>query len=301
MEVDGEGPSLPSNYVTILQLKERWLQQQNQQNPPKSYSDSQLNPHPNHDSAPEIPNKPLHRIRHRHRAPNHLKPQVTVHDSGFKTLAHVAVNLPNGEKQEHNNDCSNSKLSTNNNTSRRPKPRSITDQNPLGGSTPLLEPRPAEENEHRGRRRRGNQKVVREPGDQTPPLARNVHGLSHNDARADAPAVVKESNGSNVSQGTNRTSAVVKESNGSNVSQRTNRTPAVVKESNGSNVSQWTNRTPAVVKEDNIPNASQGINRRGGFGRFHGVPRYGPSKPSFGSKKGQVSLVWVKKGESASN
>lgn len=173
MEVGG--PSLPSNYVTILHLKERWLQQQQQQSSSKSDSQhdsgsktpneslpilkshantknhNQLKSHATvHDSDSKIPNEPL---RHRmitndsasktsnhtvHRNVNKLNPtDVVTDDSDSKTgdNQHTIVE----KKQEHNTDQSSSKPkpSATKDGSRGRNPRFVTEQIPAdGGNTP---------------------------------------------------------------------------------------------------------------------------------------------------------------------
>ncbi|KAJ0521385.1 hypothetical protein HanIR_Chr10g0470221 [Helianthus annuus] len=192
-----EGASLPSNYVTFLDLKQRWLQQQ-------SSSKSKSNPHP-HQSNDAGTNQPKQATgsrnplgRNSNRIVNQLKPDKNpvprgknsnpivnqlkpddsgskdlgrnhyrivnqvkpVHDSGSKTLAQVA------DDQEH--VCNQSKSELKKKKKKKRNPRFVTDQKQTRGST---EPEPEKERKQHGGRR--NQEV-REPKGKTIPFAQNV-------------------------------------------------------------------------------------------------------------------------------
>ncbi|KAJ0699958.1 hypothetical protein HanOQP8_Chr10g0362041 [Helianthus annuus] len=173
-----EGASLPSNYVTFLDLKQRWLQQQ-------SSSKSKSNPHP-HQSNDAGTNQPKQATgsrnplgRNSNRIVNQLKPDKNpvprgknsnpivnqlkpddsgskdlgrnhyrivnqvkpVHDSGSKTLAQVA------DDQEHVCNQSKSELKKKKKKKKKRNPRFVTDQKQTRGST---EPEPEKEKKQHG-------------------------------------------------------------------------------------------------------------------------------------------------------
>ncbi|KAL7616401.1 hypothetical protein Lser_V15G00006 [Lactuca serriola] len=310
--MEAEGSSLPSNYVTILQLKERWLQQQHQ-NPAKSKPhDDEASCQPSGEAA--LRRVPLQRPN-RPGVINQVIPEVAVDDSVSKTQVDAADNHPKGE-EEQKTDHSNSKLSKKKKSSRAPKPRSGTNQNPNGGGSPLLVPEEVKENkqtQHVGGRRRRH--LVCEPNDRMTVFAQSVDDLRHSDARGHGvvEAVAATVHVPIVSQRANRRSGAgryegkpkPKPSSDQNVVCEPN-DKRILFTQNVDDSSHNDARGDGVVKavadsDVNVPIVSQEANRRGGAGRFQGKPKPRPSESSFLARKGKNSLVWVKKGESSTN
>ncbi|GJT01614.1 hypothetical protein Tco_0822783 [Tanacetum coccineum] len=95
MEVEGEKPSsLPSNYVTIHQLKERWLQQQ--QSPSKPEPE---NPKPN-ENAIKPTNTQNQRPNYGRVTKEHKPKEVKVDDNGSTSKTLVVDELKNPNKND---------------------------------------------------------------------------------------------------------------------------------------------------------------------------------------------------------
>ncbi|KAL8225434.1 hypothetical protein R6Q57_017991 [Mikania cordata] len=126
-----EGPSLPSNYVTILHLKERWLKQQQQSskpNPNHHESDSnstvKIPNESDSNSTVKISNESVHPRRNQPPIMNQPKPDVTPHNSPTNSVhrrrnkqpkpdVKAADNRQKIEKQKHQSTIKNSSRNRN--------------------------------------------------------------------------------------------------------------------------------------------------------------------------------------------
>ncbi|KAI3491244.1 hypothetical protein L1887_44491 [Cichorium endivia] len=278
-----EGASIPPNYISILQLKERWLQQ-NHQNPAKSNpQEDEANSQPNGEAAlRRVPRQRPNRLR----VKNQIIPDAGIDDSGSKAQVDAADNHPKGEKEDHKTDHSNSKLSKKKKSSRALKPRSVTDQNPNGGGSPQLVPEAVKEKkqtQHVGGRRSRHQK---EPNDRMTPFAHNVDDLSQNDDGV-VETVAATMNVPIVSQGANRRGGAgryqVKPKSKPSSDQKMVCEPNELSRSDAGGHGI----VKAVAAAVNIPIVNQEANRRRGAGRFQGKPR---PKSSSGSNRPCESL-----------
>ncbi|KAM0027423.1 hypothetical protein Hdeb2414_s0019g00539991 [Helianthus debilis subsp. tardiflorus] len=299
-----EGASLPSNYVTFLDLKQRWLQQQS-----SSKSNSNPHPHQSNDAGTNQPKQatgsrnplgrnsnrivnqlkpdknPVPRGKNSNPIVNQLKPDDSgpkdvgrnhnrivnqvkpVHDSGSKTLAQVA------DDQEHVNNQSKSKLKK---KQRKKNPRFVTDQKQTRGST---EPEPEKEKKQHGYK--GNRVVTDQKQTEPEPVQeRKQHGYKGNQT---GPESVQERKQHGYKG--NRVVTDQKQTGPEPVQERKQhggRRYQEVREPKGKTI-------PFAQNVDESVAAAKDRTRLRGSGRFHGMR---------GSKHPVPLQIWVRKGES---